>query len=86
MTEPVIGPDGHPIPEIQGEVIASGTAVNSKSPHLGKLLEDAAVNAINSCLDQGITDPVMILAAKHKAFKETHAAFEAHSAKLITNT
>lgn len=80
MTEQ-IGPDGHPIPEVQGEVVAAGTVVDSKSPGLGQILEKAMVDAINWCLSQGITDPEMILAAKHKAFRDTKEAYEAHIAQ-----
>jgi hypothetical protein len=69
--------DPTPVPPVLGEVIATGTAVNTQIETLGQALEKAAVDAINWCLAQGITDPEMILAAKHKAFRETRAAFEA---------
>ncbi len=73
-----VGEDGHPIPVIQGEVVATGVAVQSTISSLGATLEQAMVDAINWCYANGITAPEAILAKKMEAFEAAKAAYEAN--------
>ena len=73
MTEPTQDPMNDPI--IQGEVVATGTIVNSTAPRLGELMERAMVDAINACYARGVTDVDSILAAKMEALERVKAEY-----------